>query len=664
MVRLRKHPHIPPIGIIVLVILFTLILRIIPGLIAATSETLLITESAEYTATEDTFIAESNPTRTNQSSAVLWLNNTPGQQRRALVKFNVTGIPSDATITQAVFKIHASNGDRSNGSADSSGFIAQVNGVWTESTVTWSTAPQVGTTIADLLPSGSTVPGEIKTTSVLILSGNDEVNLYLINNSPTNDDIFYTSSNGTTQLSGTGFIKPTLRVEWTRPAGSDPTPSPVSSPPAISLTHGPIVGGVTHNEAKIFGRTGTPAVLQAEYSTDASFASGVAVSSSVTTDTSADYTGMVTLSNLVPDTLYYYRFVGNATVYQFQTFPDPLQLASFTFAVFADLASSDVAAPVYQQAALDNPRFVMQIGDFPHMNPAKSPTPITISNWWLAAKRAIRDYNTAGVDLANHLLSKYPFVHIWDDHDYGDDNYDYRNPHKYDKALPAFKSYYPTYPLVNGAEGLWHSFKYGSNVEFFILDLRSQRSPNGATDGPNKSMLDHQKLSNSQKNWLLNGLKNSSATWKIVVSTSVWNKKAKVKNDSWNLFKNEQQQIVDYLKTHGIKNVIVMSADLHSGGAIDVGTGLSGLTGGCTDPVNQSWCIPELSVPHTNMVKYGCTGNKIPDTCGIWDQGVVDPVNDPMGGYGLITVNGNTSVRLEAKKSDGTERLQYLIQAK
>jgi alkaline phosphatase D len=215
-------------------------------------------------------------------------------------------------------------------------------------------------------------------------------------------------------------------------------------------------------------------------------------------------------------------------------------------------------------------------------------------------------------------------VHIWDDHDYGDGDrtFKYRAA-----AMQAFRDDFPTYPL-RSSQGFWQSFRY-AEAEVFVLDLRSMRDPDKKADDARKSMLGA-----TQKTWLLNGLRTSTATWKFIVSSSVWNPHSKPV-DSWALYRHEQDEIVDFIRTNSITGVIFMSGDIHSGGAIDDGT--------------NSY-FPEISVPNTNTQSSTCTGG---GGCGTWSEGYT--VGAEYAGYAAFHVTPD-SVTIDAMGTSGEIR--------
>lgn len=602
-----------------------------------------------FTVSEDSHVTQKSPSTNFSSVNVLYLQNKTASKSKALLRFVVTGIPSGATINASTLELYVSNGNKVGGSLDSAGYVSRVNGSWASGTVTWNNAPAEGALISNLEPHANAVPGEWRKADVSsVITGNGTYDFYVFSDSMSHDDIYYASLESTGRSSGSSTAKPTLSVTWT---GGIPT----------SLTHGPMVGGVTESSATVFGRVGTSDPVRIEYSTESVYGpSSVSTSEWFTPEASQDYTVRIPLSNLTPNTTYYYwvaigsEQVNTANRYEFTTFPSQGSVQDFSFSIFSDATALDAHAPGYKEAASRNPAFVGQIGDFRHEDPGRSPTPITINNWWLMDKKSIGS-TLAGIDFANNIGSKLPFFHIWDDHDYDNNNMDKNSPYRDSFAKPSFLSYFPTYPLTVGDGGLGHRFRYGKEAEVFVLDLRYQRSPDTDVDGPDKSML-----GSVQKTWLKNSLiaaQENGITWKFLVSSSVWNTKSKTE-DSWFLYQTEQNELINFIKDNGIKNVVVLSGDLHSGGAIDDGSG--------TISCSIGWCIPELSVPHTNLYNQtACTGSD--KSCGTWSVGFLPAKNGVTkisnAGFAHFTVT-NTSFLMQVIREDGKINLSHSIAAR
>ena len=425
-----------------------------------------------------------------------------------------------------------------------------------------------------------------------------------------------------------------------------------------ALTHGPVIGAMTENSAGIWLRIEPGGSAQIKYTADPELDSGWQWSSAVTTGAEKDYTGIISLSGLEPDTLYYYRIYINGEEYktnkelEFKTFP---RLGKeLTLGFIADAAADpNVSAPAIISLSRENPDVLLMIGDMDHGNPASL-------GEYRAMHRANRgNEKQVGAALKDYILYNTPTVYVWDDHDYGENQGDKNTKSKKD-ALRAYKEYWPSYDLAREEEGIWQNFKYGNLAEVFILDVRSQRDPDTYKDPafiPDskarsnrdalrfdacRSMLDGNlcptSLPTGQKEWLKDALWYSNAKWKIIVTPVTWNPTTE-KDDAWWDFRAERLELMAYLRSRGISGVIFVSADLHTGGAIDDGT-YSG--------------YPEMSVPDLNLggAEVACRLHN-PDresNCGNWSHGIVAGGS----GYGLITLTPNQAI-IAAKNTFGQD---------
>jgi len=391
-----------------------------------------------------------------------------------------------------------------------------------------------------------------------------------------------------------------------------------------TLAQTPLVGGVTDTSAVLVVRTTKPASVVVRYGIGALDS----VSSTAMTDSAHDNAVHIALEGLLPETRYTYavEVAGalDAQQFSFTTFPPLTEERSFTFVAFAD-QDTPSPAPAWATAAAEQPAFVVQLGDFTHDSGGNRKKP-KLKEWW-EKNRKSDSTSPAGADFSRWIAGSFPFVHIWDDHDYGLNNGD-RTFRYRSFAMQAFRDDFPTYPLTAPEQGFWQSFRY-AEAEVFVLDLRSQRDPDKRRDDGTKTMLGA-----AQKAWLLNALESSTARWKFVVSSSVWNPHSK-QVDSWALFQREQQEIVSFVRDRGIRGLIVMSGDIHSSGAIDNST--------------NSY-FPEISVPHTNLDEVNCTGGGV---CGSWTEGYT--IGRTNGGYAAFYVRPD-SVTIQAKSATGTIR--------
>ena len=78
----------------------------------------------------------------------------------------------------------------------------------------------------------------------------------------------------------------------------------VSSTLGQTLTHGPVVGGVTDSTANVFLRARQVATVAVRYGTDPNLTT-YQVSDSFTTSSTSDFTKIIGLTGLIPEQTYY-----------------------------------------------------------------------------------------------------------------------------------------------------------------------------------------------------------------------------------------------------------------------------------------------------------------------------------------------------------------------
>jgi alkaline phosphatase D len=152
------------------------------------------------------------------------------------------------------------------------------------------------------------------------------------------------------------------------------------------------------------------------------------------------------------------------------------------------------------------------------------------------------------------VLRNIPTYAIWDDHDYGPNNSDGTAKGK-ELSLAGWKQAWPN-PILGtpSIPGAFFKFSYG-DVDFFMVDSRYHRSPDKAPDNDEKRML-----GDAQFAWLLDGLKNSKARFKVIVSGSTLHHS---EVDGWRIYTYSRHRLFDALKEHRISGVMYMSGDIH-----------------------------------------------------------------------------------------------------
>lgn len=409
-----------------------------------------------------------------------------------------------------------------------------------------------------------------------------------------------------------------------------------------TLSHGPVVGGVTAASANVFVRSSGAAHVLVRYGTDPKLPSYLKSEGFDTTEAS-DFTKIIPLSGLKAETTYYLRAVVNGIPHpsgspypSFKTFAANGASRDFKFVVLTDFTTAsklEHTSPTFASASNEKPDFVFLGGDFDHRGPRLLET----------KRNMFRDlYDPAAPfmsDFVPLILEKYPVIHQWDDHDAGYNNVD-RTYADWPVSQQVFQEYMPTYPLPAVSPGIWQKFSY-AQMEGFVLDCRSQRDPDEDPDGEEKSMLDGNNLgAMSELQWLKDSLLASTATWKVIFTSVITNPTTKL-YEGWGGYQREWKELKDFITYHHITGVVFISGDHHLG-AID-----NGLASG----------FPEMCVAAPNSDKEGVRCSTAPT--GTWSEGYFE---NPCQGYGLVTVLTDPDrLVLQAVDENGTVRVAYTV---
>ncbi|MDP6418033.1 MAG: alkaline phosphatase D family protein [Candidatus Krumholzibacteria bacterium] len=459
-----------------------------------------------------------------------------------------------------------------------------------------------------------------------------------------------------------------------------------------AITHGPVVGAVTHESARIVIRTDNSSTFHFELSPVIDDYSLAIVSTEVTTSWSEDYFGIVDVSGLEAGVLYSYRAIldGEATetLGSFRSFPEPGSVPeSFSFGFgsgqqnVTDGASND--GRIWAEVDAADLDFFVHLGDWTYPDYAWEVDHGFPPYFHQVPGRVTESYKTRyDPDYPmNEIFDTLPLAYVYDDHDYTHNNSDGSYSEKFN-SLQGYLDCFPGYPLPNPEEGVFHSFRYG-NAEFFMLDTRTQRDPNSngfryheewLEDPSVKIRFDpdesHRLLGETQMNWLLDALASSEATWKFLVSTMTWNPGNRAvlelaasfqgdprfdpvdtpigsysaatvaieASDGGSGFPSVAERLVDGIVENQVENVIFITGDSHTV-AIDKGENslIPEIMAGGLDRTN-SMVVAYQEV--FGIFTWSGEGQHI------W-QGNFDEH------YGKVTVNGDESVLLEAYDPNG-----------
>lgn len=311
----------------------------------------------------------------------------------------------------------------------------------------------------------------------------------------------------------------------------------------------------------------------------------------VETEPGRDLTALVGLENLTPGTVYQYRArvlqagkaavpAGSAremVVGQFATAPAEHQPAAVTFVWGSDLGGQghcrQGAAPysIFQRMAEERPAFAVLLGDLIYADGVCPAPPNAPGGQFVAERldqfRAKHRYQREAPAL-QRFLSAVPVYVIWDDHEVRNN---FSGPYEdlTPAGLRAFLEYWPVRTPLGDPRRLYRTARHGVALELFILDTRQYRSRNSELDGMGKTMLGEE-----QREWLLQALSRSTATWKVVASSvplSIPKSGTLLVpgNDSWARgedgtgFARELKVILDLILARKIRNVVWLAGDVH-----------------------------------------------------------------------------------------------------
>jgi alkaline phosphatase D len=369
--------------------------------------------------------------------------------------------------------------------------------------------------------------------------------------------------------------------------------------PGAAITHGVIVGDVTSSSALLWARTDREAALNLVLS-------GGQHGRIVPAPARAadDFTARVALEHLRPGTTYRYRTwfsvrghgASNGDVAQgtFRTAPREYEAAPIRLAFGGDLNGQNVCRdaaegmPIMETVRARQPGVFVGLGDIIYADNACSAVGLygnaqvpgtfgpaaDVPTFWAHWR-----YTRADPGF-QRMLSGTDYVGVWDDHEVVNDFgplTDTRDTPPYTPGvhlmplgLKAFLDYTPVAIAANTPLRLYRSFRWGKNLELYVLDNRQYRDPNFEqdTDAHPKTMLGREQVT-----WLKAKLAASNATWKVIVSSVPMSIPTGFPptngRDGWANFdqttgyERELLDILRFMQEHGIRNSVWITTDVH-----------------------------------------------------------------------------------------------------
>jgi alkaline phosphatase D len=260
----------------------------------------------------------------------------------------------------------------------------------------------------------------------------------------------------------------------------------------------------------------------------------------------------VDVTGLQPSTTYQVTAMLDSGIrlgrHEVRTAPSDDDPRAVRLTVGADLdPSPEFYSDLLAQASAVAADLHVSIGDFPYTD--NGPPAMTVDEY-----RA-RHLELRTATYVRPWLESVGVRAIYDDHEFRN-NWDAMfvatEPSRYAAAMQVWDEFFPLRDSL--PEIRYRSWRYGANVECFLLDTRRFRSADAAPDDANKTMLGKPQLA-----WLLAGVAASTATFKLIFTTIPLD--FGTGNDFWASFSTERDQMFAGLL--GIPGILFVSGDQH-----------------------------------------------------------------------------------------------------
>ena len=389
------------------------------------------------------------------------------------------------------------------------------------------------------------------------------------------------------------------------------------------LILGPIVGGVNHSGAFLWGRADGPGTLFAWLGRNPDLSDAYQAGASLPLAEENGYAGVAPVQNLAENSRYYYAltltnslpvepndlFV-DGSYPSFFTFPPPGKPESFSFAFGScfrpmNADSGQIFHAIDRRRSTEDLRFILLLGDQIYADdyPTNGIGKIAMS---LADYRGVYQYVWSRPAFKKMLLNLPAFMTL-DDHEV-DDDWRWTDPDRHEAYIPWWdrikrlfegrpirERRIPTERVRHALQAYWEhqamharnfiahlnidnegqyqltetdpgSFAYTFEVgaaAFFVLDTRTMRVLGSGV----KTILGSGQWQ-ALEEWLLRV--NDTYPVKFLVSSSailfqMW---LDIPKDRWNGFVSDRERLFRFLAQNKIKGVHILTGDLHSAHAI------------------------------------------------------------------------------------------------
>lgn len=322
------------------------------------------------------------------------------------------------------------------------------------------------------------------------------------------------------------------------------------------------------------------------------------------TSNEVDYTVKVLVPNLIPNTTYYYMFIGNngftSNIGRTKTLPFNDFVGEIKLAVYS---CSNYAGGYYHayKAALqeDDVDYVLHLGDYIYEyanGKYTNGTSLGRTHVPLHECETLEDYRSRYASYRQdndlkYLHSRVPWIVVWDDHEVSDNSWlrgsvassGFSFLKRKKAGLRAYLEWLPVKHSSSNSYKIWRRFKFGNLFQLQMLDTRHY-SRDVTDDYQNTNYINQIRdreertlLGFDQEHWLQDNLMQNSSIWNLVASQCIIKDLdlshdniriggpayEKLNHDSWDGYTASRRRLLDHIYNEKIANTVILSGDFH-----------------------------------------------------------------------------------------------------
>jgi alkaline phosphatase D len=185
--------------------------------------------------------------------------------------------------------------------------------------------------------------------------------------------------------------------------------------------------------------------------------------------------------------------------------------------------------------------------------------------------------------------ARHPFIAVWDDHEFTNDAWrDGASNHNEGEgdwtprkaaAAKAYLEWMPVREAPGGGIQLYRNFRFGTLADLIMIDTRSLRDRQVAQDNLAEiTSAARSLLGKEQETWLFGQVRASAragTAWRVLGQQVLFSRFAfpgrpVPMNDTWDGYQASRDRLFDLLVAEKIRDVALLTGDLHSSWAFDV----------------------------------------------------------------------------------------------